>query len=61
MASMSVDGALVAAVGDQGTTVWCIDGDTPSVVLEQPARDFSPFAGWRPCRFQRPNQGNAVG
>ena len=62
MPSMSVDGALLAAIGDQGTTVWRIDAGTPSVVLEQSSCAILHLrAGWCPCRVQRPEQGNAVG
>lgn len=44
MPSLSADGGLLAAVGDQGTTVWRVDADKPSVVWEQPDARFFTFA-----------------
>ncbi|HWB10989.1 MAG TPA: protein kinase [Pirellulales bacterium] len=44
MPNLSADGTLLAAVGDQGTIVWRLDADKPSVIWEQRDARFFTFA-----------------
>ncbi|MGH7136381.1 MAG: serine/threonine protein kinase, partial [Pirellulales bacterium] len=44
MPKLSPDGALLAAVSEQGTTVWRVNAEKPSVFWEQPEARFFTFA-----------------
>lgn len=43
MPRLSANGVLLAAVGEQGTTVWRLDADKPSVVWERTGARFFAF------------------
>lgn len=44
MPQLSSDGSLLAAVSDQGTTVWRVNAEKPGVLWERPVAQFFTFA-----------------